>query len=409
MLVELFMKYKDCPEIYSDGSLEAVLSAYSIPMKLKYDCPAPSKFGQDPPLWKTATECFLNIVKECAGRIQSFGDVISDDRVEGIWYQILDIYRGALLADCTPAMFFSLAEQEAEENFDLALLATLEIDIIPHLGADKRVPDRLIYGFGKCLERASTITIDERLTAEDVDPGSSEGHLHNGYANGTAHQPPLVPRERFSYWCFDLLCLICSDLANDYEPARRRVAALCLPAFLTRCSGVLNNYVADSKLRGGIPFPRYIEEELLYILRKLHNMRLWPGTLWAAFQDQPSEVAVEQPALDISLPPSQLIPQAVQRSTVAHLFHFHSLLCDIATLPAQPPSVWVLPSINEVNETVTVDEDSAGSNAYPQNGSPVDKRSSIGITLGAKAKAVEVNSRQLARDCLVVLGKEFGS
>jgi len=86
-------------------------------MKLKYDCPAPSKFGKDPPLWKSATECFLSIVKECAGRIQSFGDgkcdsqsfygtfhlrsclAIADDRVEGIWYQILDIYRGALLAD----------------------------------------------------------------------------------------------------------------------------------------------------------------------------------------------------------------------------------------------------------------------------------------------------------------------
>ncbi len=27
--------------------------AYSIPIKLKYDCPAASKYGDDPPLWKT--------------------------------------------------------------------------------------------------------------------------------------------------------------------------------------------------------------------------------------------------------------------------------------------------------------------------------------------------------------------
>ena len=36
-----------------------------------------------------------------------------------------------------------LAAQEAEERFDLALIATLEIDILPHLG-DSRIPDRLV-------------------------------------------------------------------------------------------------------------------------------------------------------------------------------------------------------------------------------------------------------------------------
>jgi len=113
------------------------------------------------------------------------------------------------------ALSLTLPEQEAEENFDLALLATLEIDIIPHLGADKRVPDRLLLGFGKCLARASLIAVDERLTAEDYAPSKSiTDDLKNGHANGTAHQPPLVPRERYSYWCFDLLCLLCSNLAK---------------------------------------------------------------------------------------------------------------------------------------------------------------------------------------------------
>jgi hypothetical protein len=68
--------------------------------------------------------------------------------------------------------------------------------------------------------------------------------------------------------------------------------------------------------------------------------------------------------------------------------------------------------MNEVDETTTVYEDSEGSHAYAgQNGvTKVDKRSSIGVSLGAKArtKVVEVNSRQLARECLLLLGKEFG-
>ena len=93
MLVELFLRFKTNVGIYVDGTLESVLSvsfffliffscvvepklmhqAYSIPVKLKYDCPAPSKFGKDPPLWKTATSCFLSIVRESTHRLSSFG------------------------------------------------------------------------------------------------------------------------------------------------------------------------------------------------------------------------------------------------------------------------------------------------------------------------------------------------
>jgi len=39
------------------------------------------------------------------------------------------------------------------------------------------------------------------------------------------------------------------------------------------------SYVADEKIRGNLPFPRVREEELLYILHKLRELRLWPGSL----------------------------------------------------------------------------------------------------------------------------------
>ncbi|KAF8579144.1 hypothetical protein K439DRAFT_1394877 [Ramaria rubella] len=409
MLVDLYLKYKDSREIYANGTLEAILSAYSIPIKLKYDCPSPSKFGNDPPLWKTATECFLRIVKECSGRIQRFGDDISDERVEGIWHQILDVFRGGLLADCSAAISLPLAEQEAEENFDLALLATLEIDVVPPLGADLRIPDRLVVGLAKSLGRASSITDDIRSSSHDLDYRNEGVNPHmvegNGHAQGTTQQSSLVPRERFSYWCFDLLFLICSDVAKDQEPARRRVASLCLPALLARCGGVLVHYVADCKLRGNVPFPRFVEEELLYVLRKLVETRLWPGTLWAAFQTRPSEIAVVQPPLDPALSPSQLIPLAIQRSPVAHLFHFYSLLCEIAALPTKPPSAFVMPSVNAIEETATVQEQEAKN--IPDDRPSPTRRPSIGITLMGKFEPVEVDSRQLSRGCLMLIGKEL--
>jgi hypothetical protein len=72
-LAELFLQFKEKDEIFVDEAIEAILSAYAIPIKFKYDCPPPSKFGKDPPLWKMATSCFLKVVKEIGPRIGALG------------------------------------------------------------------------------------------------------------------------------------------------------------------------------------------------------------------------------------------------------------------------------------------------------------------------------------------------
>lgn len=48
--------------------------AFSIPIKLKYECPPAFKFGKADPLWKSATTNFLKVVKDCASRIDLFGE-----------------------------------------------------------------------------------------------------------------------------------------------------------------------------------------------------------------------------------------------------------------------------------------------------------------------------------------------
>jgi len=48
-----------------------------------------------PPLWKTATTNFLRIVKEIA----LLASDIPVETVEGIWRQVLDVFRGGILAD----------------------------------------------------------------------------------------------------------------------------------------------------------------------------------------------------------------------------------------------------------------------------------------------------------------------
>ena len=101
---------------------------------------------------------------------------------------------------------------------------------------------------------------------------------------------------------------------SDYGNYRRRVAALSLPSLLNRCQSVLWGFLADEAIRGHCPFPRFVyynywlflaglctmsyrsrEEELIYVLRKLLSLKLWPGSLWAALSESPSKYSESQP------------------------------------------------------------------------------------------------------------------
>lgn len=392
MLVDLFTKYKGPVAIYVDGTLEAVLSAYSIPIKLKYDCPPASKFGKDLPLWKTATTCFLRIVKELSHQINALSSDIPDERIEGIWRQVIDVFRGGILADCSPAEEFPLDVQEAEENFDLALIAALEIDVVPHFG-DPRLPDSLVSQLAKILHRGSLLyepdagptsprSSSPGGAVKTVSPNTAE-FVNVNIGHGSTDSGFLLPRERFSYWCFDLLFLICSDTTKDQERSRKRLAALSIPSLLNRCRATLVGYVADEALRGNLPFPRAREDELLYVLRKMLELKLWSGSLWAALSEDPSKNSVDQPALDVSSTPSLLIADAVKRSAVAHLFHFYGVLCEIASIPRKTPSTWAISPM------------AAG--ISPLNGHTENING-----------AVQLDARDLSRQCLKEVGKEMG-
>jgi len=407
-LVDLFLSFKEEVAIYNDGTVESILSAYAIPMKLKYECPAPSKFTRDSPLWKTATTNFLRIVKECGSQIQRLRESILPERVEGIWRQVIESFRGAILADCSTAEILPLEVQQAEESFDLALIAALEIDVVPHLG-DSRVPDYIIAQIAKILQQGSQIR--EEVEYRPLSPASLEAPLQesshelekaDGFgehtaAEGTTEPGRFLPRERFSYWCFDLLFVICSDVPQDQIPARKRVAALSIPALLQRCKSTLVSFIADEALRGNLPFPRAREEELLYVLRGLLQLRLWPGSLWAALSSTPSEYSAEQPAIDASLSPSALVADAIKRSTKAHLFHFYSIFCEIVAIPRKTPSAWMMSKTSDEDQV----KDAAGAKS-------IAKWDSVRSTEANEGKVVELDAKQLARDCLKELSEEMG-
>lgn len=137
-----------------------------------------------------------------------------------------DIFcRAQQYARSSPAESFPLDVQEAEETFDLSLIAALEIDVVPYLG-DLRVPDYIITQLATVLQRGSRIRDDQDyLPPSPTSPGikspreSYEFDKTDKFGDippleGTTEGGRFVPRERFSYWCFDLLFVICSDTAK---------------------------------------------------------------------------------------------------------------------------------------------------------------------------------------------------
>jgi hypothetical protein len=150
---------------------------------------------------------------------------------------------------------------------------------------------------------------------------------------------------------------------------------------------------------------RYREEELLYVLRKLLNLQLWPGTLWAALSSSPSQYAVQQPCIyppprhlpsltptfpviETSLDPKSLITDAVRRSSKAHLFHFYHIFCEIASLPRKTPSAWL---------------------SSPPEHTAGDGRSRIAQEENERmGDFMEFDARTLARECLKAIGQEMG-
>ena len=168
------------------------------------------------------------------------------------------------------------------------------------------------------------------------------------------------------------------------------------------------------------------------MLHKLRELQLWPGSLWAALSESPSKIcngaartviihslpicghAQSAPkAIDASLPPSELIADAVKRSSRAHMFHFYSLLCEIASVPRKSPNAWIAadrlatPAAGKEKERV------AGAHIN-HGGKPKQASTTAGtITTGSGAVSnlghvVSFDARALARECLKEVGRELG-
>ncbi|EJU01163.1 hypothetical protein DACRYDRAFT_22928 [Dacryopinax primogenitus] len=395
LLVDRFSSNWTNVQLYNDGAVEDIIAADALPMALKYLCPAASRIGADPPLWKTATSSFISILGKISSGLEQLKDGVRDDALVRIWTEVVQCLEGALTADCSAGLVMPLVEQDSEEQFDRSLLLAMEQHVLPYLGKQK-LPIDLVQRLPQLLESSSVLhrpedelnfvpvpdTHASPLT-QDNQPHTPQSVAARSRSEHAIYGDPVsvtaLSRERFRYWCFDLLFATCSNSNSDHEPERRRLAALSLPILIGRCKGILASHVADTQLLGNIPFARIREEELLYALRKMLELRLWVGSFWAALSDDPSSNSLAQPNTDPSLPASSIIRDLMLRSSRAHIYVLYGLLCRIAASSHAGPIAWVAP-------------DSALSNT-PSKDSPMDP--------------ILADARQLACACLLELGTEM--
>ena len=141
-------------------------------------------------------------------------------------------------------------------------------------------------------------------------------------------------------------------------------------AFICHGSPGISRYErVDEWPRGNLPFPRYVhsgfsplrdwitswcrapEEELLYVLYKLLELRLWPESLWASLSTTTLKCATDQRSarpvpffrlradvsslpIDTSLPASEVIADSVTTPSSARPAHEYSC-CSTRSCPSR--------------------------------------------------------------------------
>ncbi|EJT47942.1 hypothetical protein A1Q1_03177 [Trichosporon asahii var. asahii CBS 2479] len=330
-IFDVFAPVSSDKSLYEDETVEAILKAFSLPIKLKYDCPPASKYGSDEPLWRTAMRTFVGVLSHV---VKGLDGELSEERYDAIWGTIMDVFSGVLLADSGEEPL------PDDEEFILPLLNDMRTALFARL-RDPRLKPAVVERFAETLRRASLLY-----------------HYDVEASGGTTAPAVNDDGEGVRYWAFDQLVAGArrehgehgegSEPRNDSndskatategEEASRRVAALFAPAVLKRFDLTLRQFLDDAKLRGQMPFSRVREDELLYVLTHLVTMSMWGSTSDASGSDASDDTKAAEKADGAATP----LQAAAARSPRAHLFAYYPLLLQLAFVPSAP-SMWVTP------------------------------------------------------------------
>ncbi|KAM3066880.1 Endocytosis and vacuole integrity protein [Clarireedia jacksonii] len=258
---KLILSHSSESDIYTSGAVSSSLAALAGPIVMKYSFPVVSKSISP---WRQATMSSLAIVDSILPIMAK--TTLNEEVVKSIWTSIVNIAIGITSADCTIAA--ETVDINDDQEFDVASFLKLHELITPALGSAV-ILDRTRRTYTESLFRMSII----HPPHPNELPQPNQELLATLYQprKGRTVDPPPSPRTRMSYVCFDELVTLVS--LHDSSPARIKLAQAAAPYLILRSGLTLRTYIADQPLRGRMPQPLSQRKELLYILKKLVELR----------------------------------------------------------------------------------------------------------------------------------------
>ncbi|TGO60982.1 hypothetical protein BCON_0031g00610 [Botryotinia convoluta] len=258
---KLILSHSSEPDIYTSGAVSSSLSALANPIVTKYSFPIISKSISP---WRQATTSALAILGAILPIMPTI--TLNDEAVRSIWASTVSIAIGITSADSDAAA--KLADIKDDQDFDIASFLTLRELITPALGSEV-IPDRIRRTYTESLFHMSII--HPAQPSELPQPGQELLATLYHPRKGRTVDPIPSPRAKMSYVCFDELISLVT--LNDGSVPRIKLAQAAAPYLILRSGLTLRTYIADQPLRGRMPQPLSQRKELLYILKKLVELK----------------------------------------------------------------------------------------------------------------------------------------
>ncbi len=266
-LVELLIKkHIEEDQLITQSPLLLVLEHLERPIGLKYRW---TTQGRAPAFWQKATSTSIEILRVLVPRLAKVS--LDENILHRYWKVIIQIIEDIAQADAQtldPVLDGNILH---DEQFDINALKAIHTIVIPSLGASS-ISDFSRRTYVCALFRNSLL---HNLEEDDL-PNFYEAPLAGLYEVrfGRTYKPDQVPRFEMAYCCLDELISLVS--ISDSSPERIKLAQAAAPLLILRAALPLKAYIADQPLRGTMPQPKSEREELLFVLRRMTEMKIEP-------------------------------------------------------------------------------------------------------------------------------------
>ncbi|KAF7701871.1 hypothetical protein HF521_001154 [Silurus meridionalis] len=207
--------------VITEKVLENVIKTLTMPLGLKYACPAEST-------WKLSVSSLLKVLSIGLPVARQHA---SSGKFDTMWPVLANAFGDFLFTKSTPPDNLSIQEFQKNEAIDVEVVQLISTEILPYANF---LPKEFVGQIMAMLNRGSIHSQPSSFTEAEID---------------------IRMREEFSKVCFETLLQF--SFSNKVStPQEGYISRMALSVLLHRAQDVLRRYVEDERLSGRCPLPR---------------------------------------------------------------------------------------------------------------------------------------------------------